>query len=86
MPRALTMRQSRVPASERGTFAARARAAGEHYTAAGCNYWLFESADERGAYVEFVEARDPETLARAHDAAGPDGAASTPVYVQVELN
>jgi len=86
MPRALSLRQSRVPAVDRDRFRARARETQAHYAAAGCNYWVFEARAVAGAYVEFFEAPDAEILMQAHrGAADPTVSAST-LYVQVELS
>lgn len=87
MPRALSMRQSSVPVTEREHFRASARKTLAHYAAEGCSYWLFEAQERDGDYVEFFEAPDTEKLMRAHQRA-PDGgpAAAPPLYVHVELN
>ena len=37
-----------------------------HYQKAGCHYWVFEEAGLPGAFLEFFEAKDAETLAKAH--------------------
>ena len=86
MSRALSVRHSRVSPGERDSFRSRARGNDHHYRAAGCNYWVFEAADEPGACIEFFEASDAETLVRAHRAASDPALAAAPLYVQMELN
>jgi hypothetical protein len=83
------MRHAIVPSGERSEFRARARRARAHYVSAGCHYWLFEEAELPGAFVEFFEAVDAETLANAHAAApvapGPI-LDSARLYVEVDLS
>lgn len=85
MPRAVSMRHTVAPAAERGEFRERARRSRQHYLSAGCKYWLFEENGLAGAYVEFFEAPDAETLQRAHRSA-PDPIVDTArVYAEVDL-
>lgn len=86
MARAITMRHTIVPSPEREEFRERARRSRAHYSAAGCNYWLFEESALPGAYVEFFEAPDPETLAKAHRAAPVPILESARMYVEAELS
>ena len=86
MPRAISMRHTVVPASEKTEFRERARAALAHYSKKGCSYWLFEEASLPGAYVEFFEAGDRATLLSAHGDAPVPVPESARLYVQVELN
>ena len=37
-----------------------------HFQSRGCQYWVFEDADLPGAYIEFAEAADANTLEAAH--------------------
>ena len=80
------MRHTNVPAAQRAEFRARARRSHQHYTGRGCHYWLFEESQRPGAYVEFFEAQDRDTLERAHDDAPVPAAESARLYVEVELN
>jgi hypothetical protein len=64
--RALSMRHTVVPTAEREAFRTRSREVKAHYKKAGCNYWLFEEGDLPGAYVEFFEGPDKDTLEKAH--------------------
>lgn len=83
--RAISMRQTVVPAHERDDFRARARRSLAHYTGRGCHYWLFEDADVSGAYVEFFESHDRDSLVRAHRDA-PEPLESARLYLEVELS
>ena len=85
MPRAISMRQTIVPAADREEFRERAGRALAHYTAKGCRYWLFEEATLPGAYVEFFEANDRDTLLAAHSDAPQPILESARMYVEVEL-
>lgn len=80
--RALSMRHTVVPSGERDAFRKRVHETRTHYAGAGCRYWVYEEEDLRGAYVEFFEAPDKETLAKAHD--GSDQPAPR-LYVEVDL-
>lgn len=86
MPRALSMRHTIVPAAEKADFRERARQSLAHYSGKGCNYWLFEEAGLPGAYLEFFEAGDRDTLQRAHGDAPMPVLDSARLYIQVELN
>jgi hypothetical protein len=85
MPRAISMRHTVVPSSEKAEFRERAREAQAHYAGNGCNYWLFEEASLPGAYVEFFEAKDRATLLHAHRDAPVPVLESARLYLQVEL-
>ena len=75
-----------MTAREREESRARAGAIRSHYTAAGCTYWLFEESVMAGAYVEFFEAPDKETLTRAHRSLAEPLIERSRLYVQVELS
>jgi len=85
VPRAISMRHTVVPAGERKEFHERARRARAHYSGKGCHYWLFEEATLPGAYVEYFEANDRDTLLRAHRDAPRPVLESARMYVEVEL-
>jgi hypothetical protein len=85
VPRAISMRHTVVPAADRGGFREEARRAHSHYTGRGCHYWLFEVCQMPGAYVEFFEAKDKDTLVRAHGDAPRPVLESARLYVEVEL-
>ena len=86
MARAITMRHSIVPVGSRDEFRELAVRAKSHYSGSGCHYWLFEEVSLPGAYVEFFEAGDPETLQRAHRGAPEPIAQSARMYVEVQLS
>jgi hypothetical protein len=83
--RAISMRHTVVTTNERNEFRARARLSRAHYAENGCQYWLFEEASLPGAYVEFFEAKDRDTLLRAHRDAPQPVLESARLYVEVEL-
>ena len=76
------MRHTVVPSADRAAFRERAREARTHYTGAGCRYWLYEEDNLPGAYVEFFEGSDKETLAQAHRSTKQP---PSRLYVEVDL-
>jgi hypothetical protein len=85
MGRALTIQRTLVTPTERERFHERLRRKQAHYEQANCRFWVFEEAGLPGAFLEFFEASDPETLARAH-AHSPDSVLDpNRVYIEVEL-
>ena len=86
MPRAISMRHTVVPSSDKAEFRERARRSHAHYAGKGCHYWLFEEASLPGAYVELFEANDRATLVQAHHDAPMPVLESARLYVEVELN
>lgn len=85
MSRAISMRHTVAPSADRDEFRERARQSRAHYTGAGCQYWLFEEPALPGAFIEFFEASDPDTLQRAHRTAPEPIADSARMYIEVEL-
>jgi hypothetical protein len=83
--RAISMRHTVAPAADRSEFRERARQSRAHYASAGCHYWLFEEPGLPGAFIEFFEAGDADTLQRAHRSAPAPLAESARMYVEVEL-
>jgi len=84
--RAVSMRHTAVPSGDRDAFRVRARESREHYASAGCRYWLYEEDQLPGAFVEFFEASDQDTLQNAHRGARGAAHQSSRVYLEVELN
>lgn len=80
------MRHTVVPSGDKKEFRDRARESRAHYSRAGCQYWLFEEAGLPGAYVEFFEGPDRETLLRAHQTAPRPVMESARMYVEVDLS
>ena len=85
MARVLSMQRTIVPPKERKKYLARLRAKRDHYARANCKYWVFEETTVPGAFLEFFEAADEETLSGAH--AGAPEAVLDPqrTYREVEL-
>jgi hypothetical protein len=85
MPRALSVQRTLVTPPERKKFAERLKRNREYYAQANCRYWVFEEAGLPGAFLEFYEAPDPQTLARAHAAAPERVLDPARIYHEVEL-
>jgi hypothetical protein len=86
MPRALTIQRTLVTPPDRERFQAKLRRKREYYTGANCRFWAFEEAGLPGAFLEFFEAADPDTLARAHAAAPDPILDPNRVYREVEFS
>ena len=85
MPRALTIQRTLVTPSDREKFQVKLRKKADYYTKANCRFWVFEEAGLPGAFLEFFEAADAETLARAHAEAPEQVLDPNRVYQEVEL-
>lgn len=85
MSRALTIQRTLVTPPERERFHEKLRRKHEYYANANCRFWVFEEVGLPGAFLEFVEAADPETLSRAHAAAPEPVLDPNRVYSEVEL-
>jgi hypothetical protein len=85
MPRALTVQRTLVTPQERKKFAEKLKRNREYYAAANCRYWVFEEASLPGAFLEFCEAPDHQTLARAHASAPEPMLDPARIYHEVEL-
>lgn len=85
MPRALTIQRSTVPAAERANYRERLRALRSHYAAANCRFWVFEESSLPGAFIEFTEADNQQTLIVAHANAPHKVLDPSRVYQEVEL-
>ena len=85
MGRALTIQRTLVTPPERERFHEKLRRKQAYYEKAKCRFWVFEEAGLPGAFLEFFEASDAATLARAH-AGSPDSVLDpNRVYIEVEL-
>jgi hypothetical protein len=60
--RALAMKRTIVPLPERARYLERLQKRKAHFAGAGCRFWVFEEAALNGAFIEFAEADDRETL------------------------
>ena len=85
MPRALTLKRSIVPAGDRKKFLEKLRARRAFYLAAQCKHWVFEEAELPGAFIEFIEAADGETLYKALTTAPDPVLDPARIYQEVEL-
>ena len=85
MGRALTVQRTLVPPQDRKRYADRIARRREYYAGAGCRFWAFEEAALPGAFLEFFEAPDVATLARAHEHAPDPILDAGRMYLEVEL-
>jgi hypothetical protein len=85
MSRALTIQRTLVTPPERERFQEKLRRKQEYYTKANCRFWVFEEAGLPGAFLEFFEAADAQTLAKAHAGAPEPVLDPNRVYAEVEL-
>ncbi|MBC7841979.1 MAG: hypothetical protein H7099_06695 [Gemmatimonadaceae bacterium] len=65
MARSLVMKRTIVPFPDRARYMEKLRKRKAYYTSAGCNFWVFEEAALNGAFIEFTEAPDRDTLQSA---------------------
>jgi hypothetical protein len=86
LPRALSIKRSIVPASDRARYLGRLQARKDHYKRSGCEFWAFEEASLAGAFIEFVEAADAGTLEAAHAGAPEPVLDPARIYTEVELS
>ena len=85
MPRALTIQRTLVTPPDREKFHEKLKRKQAYYASAKCRFWAFEEASLPGAFLEFFEADDAATLAKAH-AGAPDSVLDpNRVYTEVEL-
>ena len=86
MPRHLTMQRTIVPQSERKRYFERLKIKRDYFARAECRFWVCEEAALPGAFLEFIEAADAQTLAAAQ--AGAPEAMLDPgrIYREVELS
>jgi hypothetical protein len=85
MPRALTIQRTTVTPRERERFHEGLRRKADYYAKANCRFWVFEESGLPGAFLEFVEASDAATLAKAHAGAPDQILDPNRVYQEVEL-
>ncbi|HEX5178949.1 MAG TPA: hypothetical protein VFW04_06450 [Gemmatimonadaceae bacterium] len=86
MARALTMRRSIVPLADRKKFLQKLKSRQKYFVGAGCKFWVFEESDLTGAFVEFIEADDPKTLAQALADASEQPAEAVRIYEEVDVD
>jgi hypothetical protein len=82
--RALVTQAVQFPTERRNAVLADLRVRRDQLRASGCNYWLFEDPGLPGILIEFLEARDAETLRSARQGAGLPRA-DAPILSEVEF-
>lgn len=85
MPRALTIQRTLVTPPDRERFQEKLRKKADYYSKQNCRFWVFEEAGLHGAFLEFFEASDAATLAKAHAGAPEPVLDPNRVYQEVEL-
>lgn len=85
MARALTIQRTLVTPPDRERFHEKLKKKQAYYAKVNVRFWAFEEAGLPGAFLEFFEAADPETLARAHAGAPEPVLDPNRVYTEVEL-
>jgi hypothetical protein len=85
MPKALTIQRSTVPTAERKNYAKRLKELRSYYAGANCRFWVFEETSLPGAFIEFTEADDEQTLNAAHTNAPHKTLDPSRVYQELEL-
>lgn len=86
MARLLTIHRAIVTVTERQRYLEKLKARKAHYTAAGCNFWVFEEVALPGAFIEFTESTESKKLADAHEAALDPILDAGRIYQEVELS
>ena len=86
MPRALSIQRSIIPAGNRAEYFARLKSRRDYYARAKCKFWVFEEAALPGAFIEFTESADPDTLVAAHADAPEPVLDPSRIYTEVELS
>ena len=85
MPRVLTMHRKIVPPQDRKGYLERLRAKRDYYKRANCVFSAFEEEGLPGAFLEFFEAPDAKTLAKAHASSPERVLDPARIYHEVEL-
>jgi hypothetical protein len=86
MARLLTIQRSTVPIGEREKYFERVKARKAHYALSGCKFWVFEETSLPGAFIEFTESEDENSLNKAHATSPTRVFDPTRVYKEVELD
>lgn len=85
MARALVMKRTIVPLPERARYMERLCKRKAYYASAGCNFWVFEEAALNGAFIEFTEAPNRDTLQAALAAATDQVLDANRIYQEIPL-
>ena len=59
------MKRTIVPLPDRARYIERLQKRKAYYARSGCTFWVFEEAALNGAFIEFTEAPDRDTLQAA---------------------
>lgn len=86
MARLLTIHRTIVTLGERQRYLERLKTRQAHYSAAGCNFWVFEEVGLPGAFIEFTEATEAKKLDEAHKSALDPILDAARIYKEVELS
>ena len=86
MARALTFQRNIVPLADRKRYLERLTARRDYFRAAKCRFWTFEETDLAGAFLEFIEADDEETLEAAITNAPDQFVEAARIYREVALD
>lgn len=86
MARLLTIHRAIVTLSERQRYLEKLKTRKAHYSAAGCNFWVFEEVGLPGAFIEFTEATEAKKLGEAHQSALDPILDAARIYKEVELS
>jgi hypothetical protein len=84
-PRHLAMQRSIVPFSERKKYFERLKQKREYFERVSCRFWVFEEASLPGAFLEFIEAADAQTLVDAQASAPERMLDPNRIYKEVEI-
>lgn len=85
MARTLTISRTTVPSGDREKYFERLRVRKSHYEAAKCRFWVFEEVGLPGAFIEFTESDNAETLSEAHANAPHRILDAARIYREVDL-
>ncbi len=79
------MKRTIVPLPERARYMERLCKRKAYYASAGCNFWVFEEAALNGAFIEFTEAPNRDTLQAALAAATDQVLDANRIYQEIPL-
>lgn len=86
MARALVMKRTIVTLPDRARYMEKLIKRKSYYASAGCNFWVFEEAALNGAFIEFTEAPDRDTLQNALANATDRVLDSNRIYQEISLS
>lgn len=86
MARALVMKRTIVPLPDRARYMEKLVKRKTYYASAGCNFWVFEEAALNGAFIEFTEAPDRNTLQTALANANDQVLDANRIYQEISLS